>query len=1069
MKVLHPLNKIGFFNPGRLSDREIEDIFVARIPFFNLLLKKIVSETPDSIPQHYLIIGQRGMGKSSLLSRLAAEIRKPSYQNNFIPLSFPEEQYNIDRLSKFWLNCLDALADALDKERKTNQLVELDNDISVLSRDPHLDQEIAYKMFDDWARKIGRRPVLLVDNLDLIFSKITKEDQHQLRAILMSKGAPILVSASSSTVDATVDYQAPFYDAFQISYLKKLTFEESLDVLSNLARLTGNEKILKEIFQKKARLHALYQLTGGTPRTLAILFPLIQSGFSDELQNDLDALLDLVTPLYKARFDELSPQLQVVLDAVALNWDPMTLKKLREATMLDNPQLSPQTKRLIEIGWLQKIDAYKSKGGALEVSERFFNIWYLMRRSSRRQKRELYCLTKFLESFYGSDLKELALSRMSCKSRNADHIALDLALADAMNDTDLRSKLRRKGFNELFEMSLHDKNLLNEFSIPEDITLELFNELNTSLKNQQADNAQAVLQKLLRINDQNISLWITFGQLQFYIKGDLIESEKAFRKVLTIDPDNALAWSGIGEILYEQEDLESAQIALKKAISYNKELTNALSSLANIYIDKEENLEEAENLLKRAIEIEPDEGNYYTDLGRLYQYCLNAFDKSEVVFKKAIEINDDDYINWYHLGILYRYRKNFTLSEDAFIKALKLSKDTWSIYLQLGLLYMYDLKVYKKAESIIKKGLKLVPQQTELMTSLGYLYLYFLPDAQKAEDLFKKGIALHPKYAYNYIGMGELKSKDSNATIEAEDFFQKAVQLDSKSASAWNNFGVFYVLRNRYQDAEQAFLKAVELNKNNADAWRNLGYLYAESLGLYDKAKHALTSAVKLDPEDLKLWITLGNIYMNNIGDYLQAADCFNKALKISPNNCTLLNIVGNLNSDYLKDYQLARKSYQKAIEIDSVDEIANYNLVFLLRDKMDNLEEAKELFKRLKEGRELRDSYLLNKALFAYYDKNQGIAEKYLIEALEFVDETIPAQTIDDWYRAVAVIIKLNYGEGLLNIFQKTGYDITFKPLYVAIQAIVIYNDANFLNSVAVEVREPAEKIWKAIQNHMS
>ena len=174
---------------------------------------------------------------------------------------------------------------------------------------------------------ISRR---ILDNLNLIFSNINKEEQHQLRAILMSKGAPILVGSSATTIDETVNYQAPFYDAFQINYLKKLSFQESLDVLMNLSRITGNSDFENKIYLQKGKIEALYQLAGGTPRTLTILFPLIQNGFSENIQTDLDALLDIVTPLYKARFEELSPQLQVVLDAVALHWDPINIEQLRE-------------------------------------------------------------------------------------------------------------------------------------------------------------------------------------------------------------------------------------------------------------------------------------------------------------------------------------------------------------------------------------------------------------------------------------------------------------------------------------------------------------------------------------------------------------------------------------------------------------------------------------------------------------------------------------------------------------------------------------------------------------------
>ncbi|MPR35384.1 ATP-binding protein [Salmonirosea aquatica] len=289
--------QIGIFNPGRLSDREIERAFITRIKLFEYLLQGIVSETPGTIPQHYLIIGQRGMGKSTLLHRIAVELRKEPHRKSFLPLTFPEEQYNVDRLSKFWLNCLDALADALDREGSTDQLDQLDLDISrwaSTARDSSATQ--LYEYFAQWVHRTARRPVLLVDNLGLIFDRLAREEQHQLRAILMDKDAPILVGASANTLTDTVEYGAPFYDAFQTQYLKKLTFEETMEVLENLAQMTGNSEFAITLRGNRARLRTLYQLTGGTPRTIVMLYPLIRGGFSLEVQTDLEGLMDVMTP-----------------------------------------------------------------------------------------------------------------------------------------------------------------------------------------------------------------------------------------------------------------------------------------------------------------------------------------------------------------------------------------------------------------------------------------------------------------------------------------------------------------------------------------------------------------------------------------------------------------------------------------------------------------------------------------------------------------------------------------------------------------------------------------------------
>lgn len=921
-----PLTKIGFFNPGRLSDQEIEQSFITRIPFFELLFKKIIAEKAKSIPQHYLVIGQRGMGKTSLLFRIAAELRKTPYNNNFIPLSFPEEQYNIDRLSKFWLNCLDALADALDKGKENIELINLDQEIGSLAKQNNIDAKLVYDVFAKWIDKIGKRPVLLVDNLNLIFAKITIEEQHQLRAILISNAAPILVGASATTIDETIQYGAPFYDAFQINYLKKLSFKESLEVLVNLAKITGNENFENTIYTQKGRLEALYQLTGGTPRTLTMLFPLIQEGFSENIQTDLDALLDVVTPLYKAKFEELAPQLQVVMDAVALHWDPINLEQLRTLTQLDNAQLSPQLKRLVDVGWLQKLDAYKAKGGAYELTERFFNIWYLMRRSSRRQKRELYCLTKFLESFYGKELNSIAQKRINSTCENHNHIALDLALADAVKDASLQQQLKTKSYSTLIELSINDETVLQNFTIPKTEKDKKVNELSLEIQSyiEQKNYTVATekLEKLVKLDEQNNAGWGTLGDLYSFDKSKSIESEKAYQKALAINENNIHVLNNLGSLQAHLSKNTEAEESYKKILSIDKNNANAWYNLGHLYQTNLFKYKEAENYYKKAIAVDEKLAFAWNNLGFLYQYHLNRYEEAEVQYRKALTIDVNLAKAWYNLGNLYKI--NFS------------------------------------------------------------------------------------KYS------------------EAEGFYKLALNIDEKYADAWYSLGNLYQFNLiKYEEAENAYKKALEIDNKLILAWSCLGLLYHVHLSKYADAEVAYKRGLVINEQDDSTWNRLGNLYQ-----------------------------------DYLGKYKEAEEAYKKALVIDKNSQYIYYNLVFLWRDKMGKLEEAKKLFDTIEKDDEVKDSYLLNQALFALYDSNLGIANNYFKEAFEFIGDKLPIHTQDDWYRAAAVSIQLGFGKNLLEIFANHGYDIILKPLYVAIEAIIKNDEPLFFNSIAAEVREPAKKI---------
>jgi len=407
------LSQIGLYNPQRQSAEVTEKLFVARLKQFELLLNKILQEKENSIPQHYLIIGQRGMGKTTMLKRMEVELHKPEYRRRFIPLLFPEEQYNVKDLTVFWLNCLNALADSLeleDKEKYGANISDIDKTIQELSKKTlEINSEEAYKYLMNICRSLRRRPVLLIDNIGLVFSRLddnkkNKQEQWVLRKILSENGVPIIVSAGSTVTDDVVNYEMPFYDFFQIQYLKKLSFEEFMELLENLADRTQiNTDITPLMRKEKPRLQTLYQFTGGNPRTAVMLFKLLVKGFSADINDDLDALVDEVTPFYKAKFEELPQQQQIIIDAIAMNWDAIPLKELSMATHFENSQLSPQLKRLTDEGWIETTPAYNAKGNAYFISERFFNTWFLIRRSNRRQKRGVRSLSEFMECLYGQE------------------------------------------------------------------------------------------------------------------------------------------------------------------------------------------------------------------------------------------------------------------------------------------------------------------------------------------------------------------------------------------------------------------------------------------------------------------------------------------------------------------------------------------------------------------------------------------------------------------------------------------------------------------------------------------
>jgi len=411
------LMNLAVYNPAILSDKDFLAGFVARHEVAENLLARLDEVEPDGLAAHHLILGQRGMGKTTLLRRLALGVRdNPKLASVLLPLSFREEQYNVHNLHVFWCNCLDALGDWFEQGGQQEKADAIDREVAALTSggaDP--EGEAARELFRRWARAEKRRPLLLLDNIDLILNGLHKHD-WSLRRALQEAGGVVLVGATSTYLEQTADREAAFYDFFQVTVLEPLSAEELMSCLRRLAESRGDpgKPVRQVLGSDPGRIRTLHTLTGGNPRTLVLLYLLLEAEAGGDVMRDLERLLDQVTVLYKARVEDLAPQARVVLDAVALNWDPIAAAGVAEITGLDVQAASSQLDRLVKAGILEKVSISTTSRTAFQLVERFFNTWYLMRHGPRRQRARLRWLTGFLRGFFSpSPLQERALGLLN--------------------------------------------------------------------------------------------------------------------------------------------------------------------------------------------------------------------------------------------------------------------------------------------------------------------------------------------------------------------------------------------------------------------------------------------------------------------------------------------------------------------------------------------------------------------------------------------------------------------------------------------------------------------------------
>lgn len=1065
------LGQLGLYNPQRVDDEIIKAIFVARKKEFDSIINSLQREDDRSIPQHHLVIAQRGMGKTTLLKRIEVELRQPDLKKRFVPLLFPEEQYNVKDLAEFWLNSLDALADTLEIEHNKCLSGVIDDKVKkiMLLRDENEIAKAAYEVLQNIGKEIGRRPVLLIDNINSIFSRLTDSEQHILRAWLTQNGVPIIIGASTTTFEQTINYEAPFYDAFQMHYLRRLTFDEVFQILMNLAEITDSKDIVPSIFEEIGRLKTLHQLTGGNPRTTVMLFKLIVRGFSKNINDDLEALLDEVTPIYKARFEELPEQPQVIIDAVALNWDPVTLEQLRDITRYGNNVLSPQLKRLVDAGWVDRIDAYNTKGGAYQICERFFNIWFLMRRSSRRKKKEIYCLAKFLECFYGEDLVKIARKHLNSLYTNSDHIAYGLALAEAIKDKELQQKLKEKNYQEIYSLSQEDPEILNRFNIPEKyIEWEKFRRLFDKYSTEKDDNTEEKIRLLHEMLDIDIDNAViesrVYGRLgiEYAVLGQYQEAENAFKKSIDLDDKSPNSWFWLARLYHFNTHREKEAEALyKKAIAINGKDADYWKHLGRLY-DSLKEFDKAVDALKKANKLDKDDAEVWTMLAGIY-YDHEKGKEAENAFKRALKLNDADANSWFGLGMIYwDLFDDEKKAEKAIERALLLD------YNNVGFLGVQggikkQLEKYQEAVELFEKALKIDENNTFLISELVKVYAYNLNEEKKAISVLKSFLQ-HQKDNWELLTLlGELYIMNENYD-DAKRVISEVLKSDPNNYEAWKLLGVIY--HEGFQDpiqAEKAYQTAIDLNKEDDIAYHMLANLYQDYLKKYKEAEELLSLIITKNNKNYIAYSELGRLYVKS-EQYDKAEQAYLVSSRLNPNDWGTWFGLAVLYQDYLHDYKKAIYAYEKAYEVNDKEICVKVNLVFLYRDQLNQLEKARLIFDSIESWDDYQDSYKLNKALFDLYERNDGYAEKSIKEALTMIQNAFPKETQDDWWRFAAVVLKLDKGEWLCNILEEEGKNVELAPYYNALKALASSNPKAYLNSKAIEMQNAANEVISRI-----
>ncbi|MFH1467074.1 MAG: tetratricopeptide repeat protein [Pseudomonadota bacterium] len=831
---------LAVYNPDLLSDEVSARQFVARLGLLSRLLEDL--RAPEG-PQHHLVIGQRGMGKTTLLRRMGGAIREDaSLSERWLPLAFPEEQYNVTRLSDLWANCLDALSDALEQAGGTGEAAAIDALVDALPAAPEPARaQVALDALLRWTEQ-HRGVVLLLDNVDLLLERLA-EHHWALREVLSRHPRLCFMGASTGAPDGLTRYEDAFYDFFCLHELRGLSLEEAQDVVLRLAEIHDTPHVAEVVRGQPGRFHALHVLTGGNPRTLVLLYQVLAHGDSDTVHVDLERLLDACTPLYKARFEALPIQSQQVMDALALGWDPQPAAEVAAAARLDVNSVSSQLARLVRDGLVEKTPLpYTERTGFL-VSERFFNVWYLMR-ASRRLRRRLVWLVRFLELFYGPESLPRQARSLLGRAHGRRGAELSLAYACAVADRGLARALElrgvdlllgeeggaRKQLRELLDLDGEDKPIADiaerKAALAEARKNVLAAPVDWEKVGCTAEEFWGLLGGSPSISvEQKTTISAAISGPEPGLMGELLsglheEAEDARRRI------GPAGWTAMQSALSAgnmsgTDDVVGAEATVHLG---GPEVIQAIALAAAF---EARALTQEETQAWASLMVRCEIGVVWVDWAQALSLRLGRHEEAERAFRRAIDLAPGEVTAWRGLGNLLGDRLG--RPEDAiraYRRALEIDSHLVEVWITLLRLLSERLGRHEEALSEVRAAIASNPDRALLWLVQGFL----LHDAFRQRD-------------------------------QAEASLRRAIELDPTGPLAWRELGRLLAEEPaRLQLAREALREAIRLDGGNADHLNDLAWLIFEMSGDQDEAETLARRAAELEPNEPNFHHTLACI-----------------------------------------------------------------------------------------------------------------------------------------------------------------------------------------------------------------
>ncbi|HSZ72897.1 MAG TPA: tetratricopeptide repeat protein [Cytophagaceae bacterium] len=437
------------------------------------------------------------------------------------------------------------------------------------------------------------------------------------------------------------------------------------------------------------------------------------------------------------------------------------------------------------------------------------------------------------------------------------------------------------------------------------------------------NDAKAFFKQQLTVDPKNAAVYQFYTGEVLYKQENYDSAKIQYVETMRLDEKEALAYAGLGKVTYEKNDVEG-QKNFDKALSLaSKKNNDVYNVIADYYIqtNDKKNADKAIALLQVALKNNPKD--FYTNilLGDAY-LVKNDGSAAASYFNSAANIEPNNPLTFWRKGNLYANARNYEEAIKNYKEGLTKDPEFGPLYREIGEIY-YRSKQYKKAIDNYQSYLSKIDNNDEAQFRYAS-FLYLTQDYKTALNIFdqleQKKFANPILYRLKSFCLYETGSYDKG--LEYLNKFFATVDQKKILAIDYEYLAKFYIKK----DNDTLAIKNIEFaelrDSSKALLWNELGSYYFQK-GNYDKAVSSYDKKIARIKAEDNDFLNAGKAYYFG-KRYKQADSVFARLTESRPTAYIGYLYRARSNAFLDADYKTgqAKPFYEKVIELTASDEV---------------------------------------------------------------------------------------------------------------------------------------------------